>query len=259
MTSLADGGTTDGTGGQRRGRRHRGQHHRPHRPTPSLDGAALIATLRRRDRRGDRARRPVRARSPPPRSRARRPRAAAVAAAGSLSVNKITAATTADLRGTTGTFGGADVALKARGSHKSDAKATSKQEAGGDSGSSVGIGASVALSLITNEIFAGVGDRRRRRPASPTCSSRRPASTTRRPRPSGGAAGGTSASLTGVASVAIHNVHTRAVDPRGSQPSRHAVASPGTRTRPAKATTKRRGRDRRPAAARHSRRRSRSR
>ncbi|MDQ0612683.1 hypothetical protein QF046_000324 [Microbacterium sp. W4I4] len=126
--------------------------------------------------------------------------------AGSLAVVKKDARTSAQLRGT-GDFGGSAVSASARGSHTSSAKATAKQAGGGSNGTAVGVGASVALSLISTTVESGVAVG-----AAPTGLSALTVTADGTDAAStetiGGAGGGSTASLTGVASIAIHNVRT---------------------------------------------------
>ena len=157
-----------------------------------------------------------------------------VSIAGSLALAKIDSVTASELRGN-GQFGGSNVTLTARGSHKSSATATSKQDGGG----SVGAGASVALTLIDAEITAAVADG-----ATPTGVAALALGATglddATTETNGGAAGGTGVSLTGVASIAIQDVRTRARVNSGS-PLALGGGITATAAQTAKATTKAKG------------------
>ncbi len=124
--------------------------------------------------------------------------------AGSVAVNSVTSSTTAEVRGIGNSLNNADLALTAKADHKNAAKATAKQDGG-----SVGVGASVAISLINVSVRAGLaknsvitGIKALNVNAKSTDDT-----TTET---EGGAGGGSSASLTGVASIAISNVNTSA-------------------------------------------------
>ncbi|MGU3646757.1 beta strand repeat-containing protein, partial [Microbacterium sp. C23T] len=156
-----------------------------------------------------------------------------IAVAGSFALAKIDALTSATIDGA-GSFANRAVSITSRGAHKSTAKATAKQELGGDNGSAVGAGASVALSLIRDDIVAAIGAG-----AAPsgigaltmTATGADDATTTT----VGGSDGGTSATLTGVASIAIHNVRTFAGILAGPALTLGSLAATATQT--AKATT----------------------
>ncbi len=156
-----------------------------------------------------------------------------IAVAGSFALAKIDALTSATIDGA-GSFANRAVAVTARGSHKSTAKATAKQELGGDNGSAVGAGASVALSLIRDDIIAAVAAG-----ATPTGIGALTLTATgvddATTETVGGSDGGTSATLTGVASIAIHNVRTFAGVLTGTVLTLASLAATASQT--AKATT----------------------
>ncbi|WP_159604522.1 beta strand repeat-containing protein, partial [Agromyces humi] len=125
-----------------------------------------------------------------------------VGIAGSLALNAVTADTAAEVRGTGNSLNNANLALSARGSHTNAAKATSKQDGG-----SVGVGASVAISLINVAVRAGLAAASAITgvKALNIAATGLDDTTTET---QGGAGGGSTASLTGVASIAISNVRT---------------------------------------------------
>ena len=127
-----------------------------------------------------------------------------VSIAGSVAVNSVTATTAAEARGTGNSLNNADLTLTAMADHHNAAKATSKQDGG-----SVGVGASVAISLINVAVRAGLAEDSAMTGIKALNIHATSADETTT-ETEGGAGGGSSASLTGVASITISNVHTSA-------------------------------------------------